>query len=75
MNATYNGQVLQLDEPLDLEPNTRVRVSIEPIEPKLGEPYSFLDFLASLELRGPTDWSERIEDYSEGFPQDAPNLS
>jgi hypothetical protein len=29
LEATYDGQTLRLDEPLDLEPNTRVRVTIE----------------------------------------------
>ncbi len=74
MDATFDGKMLQFDEPLKLEPNTRVRVTIERIQPKLGEPYSFLDLLASLELEGPSDWSERIEEYNEGFPSDATNL-
>ena len=29
IEATFDGEVLLLDEPLDLEPNTRVRVTIE----------------------------------------------
>lgn len=29
LEATFDGSVLRLDEPLDLEPNTRVRVTIE----------------------------------------------
>jgi len=29
VEATFDGEVLLLDEPLDLEPNTRVRVTIE----------------------------------------------
>ena len=29
LGATFDGEVLRLDEPLDLKPNTRVRVTIE----------------------------------------------
>ncbi len=29
VEATFDGEALILDEPLDLEPNTRVRVTIE----------------------------------------------
>jgi hypothetical protein len=32
LEATFDGEVLLLDEPLDLEPNTRVRVTIETCE-------------------------------------------
>jgi hypothetical protein len=41
-------------------------------EIRLGEPYSALRFMASLELEGPVDWSERWEDYlhSESEPKD-----
>ncbi len=75
LDATFDGKAIQLDEPIDLEPNTRVRVTMERVEPKLGEAYSFLDFLASLELEGPADMSERIEELSEGFPTDRENFS
>ena len=37
-----------------------------PQKPKLGEPYSFLHFARSLNLDGPEDWSERIDDYLYG---------
>lgn len=29
VEATFDGEALRLDEPLDLQPNTRVRVTIE----------------------------------------------
>jgi len=33
LEATYDGETLRPDEPLDLKPNTRVRVTIEmPVE-------------------------------------------
>lgn len=35
-------------------------------KPRLGEPYSFLRFVRSLNLDGPQDWSTRIDDYLYG---------
>lgn len=67
MTATFDGEVLRPDEPVDLEPNTKVRVTIETVEsPAPKEPVSVLDVAASLKLEGPTDWSERFEDYLYG---------
>ena len=31
--------------------------------PVKGEPYSFLEFAMSLNLEGPEDWSENLDDY------------
>jgi hypothetical protein len=32
LQATFDGQVLRPDEPLELQPNTRVRVTIELVD-------------------------------------------
>lgn len=66
VNATFDGNVLRTDEPVDLEPNTRVRVTIETLEPTTEEAVSLLDTAAGLNLEGPADWSERFEDYLHG---------
>jgi len=63
VNATFDGDVLRTDEPVDLKPNTRVRVTIETVESPTEEPMSLLDIAASLNLEGPEDWSERFEEY------------
>jgi hypothetical protein len=34
--------------------------------PRLGEPYSFLKYAMSLNLEGPEDWSENLEEYLYG---------
>ena len=34
INAHFDGKVIIPDEPLDLKPNQKLRISIEPIEPK-----------------------------------------
>ena len=60
MTAIFDGEVLRPDEPVDLEPNTKVRITIEASEPPAEKTLSLLDTAASLNLEGPSDWSERI---------------
>ncbi len=61
--ATYDGEVLRLDEPIELEPNTRVHITIETTKPIVKRRLSFLRTASSLNLQGPPDWSARLEDY------------
>jgi hypothetical protein len=63
LEATYDGEVIRLDDPIELEPNTRVRITIETelIPKRKGK--SFLQTAKSLNLKGPSDWSARFEDY------------
>lgn len=65
LTATFDGIVLRLDEPLGLAPNTRVRITVEP-EKRVGESRSFLSTARSLDLEGPSDWSDRLEEYLYG---------
>jgi len=66
LEAVFDGEVLRPDEPIDLEPNTRVRVTIEPTEATEKKGKSFLDTALSLKLEGPSDWSEKFDDYLYG---------
>lgn len=75
VDATYDGEVVRLDEPIDVAPNTKVRVMID--EPnradefKLvyakkkpqGEQSSFLKFAGVIESGLPSDYSENLDDY------------
>jgi predicted DNA-binding antitoxin AbrB/MazE fold protein len=70
MTATFDGEVLRPDEPVDLEPNTKVRITIEASEPPAEKTLSFLDTAAALNLEGPSDWSERFEEYLYGRDND-----
>ena len=63
LDAVYDGRFLLPEEPLDLQPNTRVRITVETESAPQAEPYSFLNTARALRLEGPPDWSERIEDY------------
>ena len=58
------------NEPVDLEPNTRVRITIEPLGPADFKALSFLQTAQSLRLDGPSDWSDRIDEYIYGSDRD-----
>lgn len=55
LEATYDGSVLRLDEPLNLQPNTRVRVTIETREdPPLASRGTLRELFGSVDLGYPT---------------------
>ncbi|HKP76593.1 MAG TPA: hypothetical protein VJT67_13780 [Longimicrobiaceae bacterium] len=68
VDATYDGSSLHLDEPLPIEPNTRVRVSVERVlaNCSTNEPTSFIETARSLRIDGPSDWSSRVDHYLYG---------
>ena len=63
IEAIFDGEVLRPDEPLELLPNTRVRLTIDKLTIDTNKPRSFLRTARSLDLQGPPDWSERMEEY------------
>lgn len=68
--AVFDGTVLRPIIPLALEPNTRVRITVEIDQTEEPKKRSFLQTARSLNLDGPSDWSERIEEYLYGGPDD-----
>lgn len=67
LEAVFDGTVLRPDEPLDLEANTRVRITVETVSPETGSaPRSFLQTARSLQLDGPADWSANLDHYLYG---------
>ena len=66
LNATFDGTVFRPDQPIELEPNTRVRITIEPASASDEGSESFLRVARSLNLDGPSDWSSRLDDYLYG---------
>ena len=64
--ATFDGEVLRPEDPVTLAPNTRVRVTIETTVAAESKSSSFLRTAQSLNLDGPADWSERLEEYLYG---------
>lgn len=71
VEAIYDGTVLHPDEPLPFEANTRVRLIVETMPAKTGEPLSFLKVAMSMNLEGPPDWSRNLDHYLYG-DDDAP---
>lgn len=65
-DAVFDGDVLRPEDPIPLEPNARVRVTIEAVRVKTGEPYCSLHAMLAANLDGPPDWSERIHEYLYG---------
>ena len=64
-------RVFRPDEPLELEPNTRVQITIETQINRPPNGKSFLETARSLNLDGPPDWSDRFEEYLYGTKRDA----
>jgi hypothetical protein len=66
VEAVYDGAVLRLETALSLEPNTRVRLTVEVLPPAEAVPPSFLRTARSLDLHGPVDWSANLDSYLYG---------
>jgi hypothetical protein len=70
IEAVFDGETLRPDEPLELPPNTRVRLTIE-ILPVPGEAGAFLCTARNLRLTGPPDWSSNLKTYLSGENPDS----
>lgn len=66
IEAVFDGEVLRPVEPIPLEPNTRVRITVELISPEEAQVASFLETARSLNLQGPPDWSTNLDKYLYG---------
>lgn len=63
IEAVYDGAVLRPETTLELEPNTRVRITLEVLPPTETAAPSFLRTARSLGLSGPADWSANLDNY------------
>ncbi|MGO9274191.1 MAG: antitoxin family protein [Terriglobia bacterium] len=70
IEAVFDGVTLRPDKPLELPPNTRVRLTIESL-PTPSNAGSFLRTARTLGLAGPRDWSSNLEDYLYGENADS----
>ncbi|MBI5651525.1 MAG: DUF104 domain-containing protein [Chloroflexi bacterium] len=64
--ALFDGKVFRPREPIFLEPNTQVQITIETKTNDDKETLSFFDTARALNLDGPTDWSANLEEYLYG---------
>ena len=63
VDATFDGTVIRPDQPMLIEPNTRVRISVEVLSKDAGLPATFLQTARNLKLKGPRNWSEDLDQY------------
>lgn len=63
--AVFDGKAFHPTEPVALEPNTRVRITVESASPEESA-VSFLKTARSLQLEGPPDWSANLHEYLYG---------
>jgi len=68
IDATFDGEVFRPSQAIELKPNTRVKLVFDVVLPSEVDETSFLDVAKSLQLDGPADWSERVDDYLYGKP-------
>lgn len=66
VDALFDGSVFRPEQTLQLPPNTRVRLTIEEVQPEQAAHRSFFDTAKSLNLEGPADWSENVDKYLYG---------
>ena len=66
IQATYDGKVFHPTQPVALEPNTPVRLTVEPLPTESRKAGSFLQTARSLNLEGPPDWSANLDKYLYG---------
>jgi hypothetical protein len=59
--ATFDGDVFRPDGPVELAPNTRLRLTIETLQPFETPSRSFLRTARLLNLAGPSDLSVRCK--------------
>jgi len=66
IEAIFDGVVLRPETALALEPNTRVRLTLEVVTPAQAGTSTFLQTARDLRLSGPADWSANLENYLYG---------
>ena len=64
--ATFDGKVFHPTQPVSLEPNTSVRLTVEPIAGVPQKPASFLQTAMAQRLEGPPDWATNLDKYLYG---------
>jgi hypothetical protein len=66
IEAVFDGKAFLPEESLALEPNTRVRITIEAVLPATAKATSFLHTARSLNLEGSPDWAVILGTYLYG---------
>lgn len=70
IEATFDGEVLRPKQIPNLAPNTRVIVTIQPVEAQESPPASFLQTARSANIEGPFDLAINVDSYLYGEEKD-----
>ncbi len=76
LTAVFDGDVFRPDLPLDLKPNTRYVITIQPVEQPVAQENAW-DVLEELTgtVEAPSDWSSEHDHYLYGVPKRQPHGS
>lgn len=69
VRALFDGRALWPETSIDVKPGTTVTVTVKPIDDRVkfkARGASFIETARSLNLDGPSDWSQRLEEYLYG---------
>jgi predicted DNA-binding antitoxin AbrB/MazE fold protein len=66
VEATFDGQVFRPIETVELQPNTQVQLVVTVKIMPEKKTKSFLNTARSLKLKGPKDFSSKVDDYLYG---------
>ena len=66
LEATFDGQVFRPIQTVELQPDTQVELVVTVKVTPQEKPKSFLRTARALKLKGPKDFSSRIDDYLYG---------
>ena len=71
IEAVFDGEILRPTSPLDLEPHTRYRISIELPAPQTAKEPDAWDELEALtgSVEAPSDWAQQHDHYLYGTPK------
>lgn len=72
VEARYDGTSFHPLSSVDLPTNATVRITIELLPEPKPRRKSFLDTAMSLNLDGPSDWSENVDKYLYGTDEHGP---
>lgn len=71
IEAIFNGKVFEPSSTVNLQPNTKVKITIEEESQEIKDHnYSFLKTARNLKIDAPPDFSTNIDDYLYGEKSD-----
>ncbi len=63
LKAIFDGKVFRPEGAVKFPAHTPVQITVRNSKSKKGAPYSALQLAASFKLKGPKDFSEKLDEY------------